>query len=51
MCSSDLIGVAESGPHCHSAAELLRHADTAMYAAKRDKARGWHRYEPAPGLT
>ena len=41
------IGIAASDPAAFDRAAILRHADTAMYEAKREGA-GWRAYEPAP---
>lgn len=40
------IGIALSSHVDEPAADLLRHADIAMYAAKRKGGKGWHIYDP-----
>jgi diguanylate cyclase (GGDEF)-like protein len=41
------IGVALSGTHIRDADEILRHADLAMYAAKRRGEGGYQSFDPA----
>lgn len=40
------IGIAMTSEIHEPAADLLRHADIAMYAAKRKGGKGWHIYDP-----
>jgi diguanylate cyclase (GGDEF)-like protein/PAS domain S-box-containing protein len=42
------IGIAVAESADVTSDQLLRQADSAMYAAKRDRTGGWRRYEPSP---
>ena len=40
------VGIALTGPHATSAADLLRNADVAMYVAKADERQRFAAYKP-----